>query len=61
MKDVRKLPRLDFAASLWQHGSSVERRSPPLKSIAMDLSPRLELELVVVGEADDEIPEQIEN
>lgn len=61
MKDLRKLPRLDFAASPWQH-RSVERTYPAGKPHStIDLSPRLELGLCVVGEAEDDIPEPIEN
>jgi hypothetical protein len=57
MKDIRKLPRLDFAASPWQH-RNYSTRIPPRKSAnAIDLSPRLELSLSVVSEADPEIPE----
>ena len=59
MKDIRKLPRLDFAASPWEH-HSVERTHSARKShSAIDLSPRLEL--CVVGETEDDITEPTEN
>ena len=62
MKDIRKLPRLDFAAGPWPHRSSFERTSPKRKfPRVIDLSPRLELGLSVVCEAEDEIPDQTEN
>jgi len=62
MKDIRKLPRLDFAASPWQYRSSFERTYPKRRfPSVIDLSPRLELGLSVVGEAEDEIPDQTEN
>jgi hypothetical protein len=62
MNDIRKPPRLDFAASPWLHGHSSERTYSARKSEnAIDLSPRLELGLCAIGEAEDEIPELTEN
>jgi hypothetical protein len=60
MKDTTKLPRLDFAAGLWQHRNRFECTLPKRKfSSVIDLSPRLELS--VVGEAEDEIPDRTKN
>lgn len=62
MKDLRKLPRLDFAASPLQHCNSVGRALSARKSHStIDLSPRLELGLCVVAEAEDDIPEPTES
>jgi len=62
MKDIRKPPRLDFAAVPWPHRSSFERTFPKRKfPSVIDLSPRLELGLSVVSESEDEIPNQTEN
>jgi hypothetical protein len=62
MKDSRKLPRLDFAASPWSHRNSFEHTCPTRKSASViDLSPRLELGVALAGEAEDESPEQTEN
>jgi len=49
MKDMRKLPRLDFAAV----ALASNRKFPSV----IDLSPRLELGLSVITEAEDEIPD----
>ena len=62
MKDVRRLPRLDFAAVPWPHRNSLDRTFPKRKfPNVIDLSPRLELGLSVTAEAEDEIPDQTEN
>jgi len=62
VRDTRKLPRLDFAAVSWPRGNSFERTFPKRKfPSVIDLSPRLELGLSVVAQAEDEIPDQTEN
>jgi len=60
MKDTRKVLRLDFAAGPWQprsYAPAPKKKTTP----TIDLSPRIELSLTVVGEADSEIPEPTEN
>jgi len=62
MKDSRRLPRLDFAAVSLSPDNSFQRTYPQREfPNVIDLSPRLELGLSVVAEAEDELPEQTEN
>jgi hypothetical protein len=55
MRDTRKLPRLDFAASPLQYRVAAKREIPRSKT-SIDLAPRLELSLSC--EAEPEVPEQ---
>jgi len=60
MKDTRKVLRLDFAVVPWQprsYAPAPKKKTAP----TFDLSPRIELSLAVVAEADSEIPEPTEN
>jgi hypothetical protein len=58
MKDTRKLPRLDFAASPWQYRVRNVPAPAKSKNPIIDVSPRLEFGLSVRCEVESETPDQ---
>ena len=61
MKDTTKLPRLDFAAGLWQHRSLLNAHCPKENfPVSLIFLPAWNW-VSVIGEAEDEIPDRTKN